>query len=176
MSTLPWNVLIVLSLSASTWEIRTLYTSGSSSPKCVVTLMLEIAPSFWGRWKRRHSNFDKSIPFALLSQVAGWLHLLLWPQISNYFLLIQWSSCFAVLLWPGIREYFAANPALTSELPSTVVKSKASETLIIQSEHEDSELGDEFYDALTRGESFEDGDSDDDDDATTPKVNTTVRS
>jgi hypothetical protein len=56
------------------------------------------------------------------------------------------------------------------------VKSKASETLIIQSEHEDSELGDEFYDALTRGESFEDGDSDDDDDATTPKVNTTVRS
>ncbi|ONM04503.1 Protein ENHANCED DISEASE RESISTANCE 2 [Zea mays] len=120
MSTLPWNVLIVLSLSASTWEIRTLYTSGSSSPKCVVTLMLEIAPSFWGRWKRRHSNFDKSIPFALLSQVAG------------------------------IREYFAANPALTSELPSTVVKSKASETLIIQSEHEDSELGDEFYDALTR--------------------------
>ncbi|XP_023156071.1 protein ENHANCED DISEASE RESISTANCE 2-like isoform X2 [Zea mays] len=127
-------------INPSTWEIRTLYTSGSSSPKCVVTLMLEIAPSFWGRWKRRHSNFDKSIPFALLSQVAG------------------------------IREYFAANPALTSELPSTVVKSKASETLIIQSEHEDSELGDEFYDALTRGESFEDGDSDDDDDATTPKV------
>lgn len=127
-------------INPSTWEIRTLYTSGSSSPKCVVTLMLEIAPSFWGRWKRRHSNFDKSIPFALLSQVAG------------------------------IREYFAANPALTSELPSTVVKSKASETLIIQSEHEDSELGDEFYDALARGESFEDGDSDDDDDATTPKA------
>ena len=67
---------------------------------------------------------------------------------------------------------------MTYELPSTVVKSKASETLIIQSEHEDSEPGDEFYDALVRGESFEDEDSnddDDDDDATSPKVNTIVR-
>ncbi|PAN35526.1 hypothetical protein PAHAL_6G215500 [Panicum hallii] len=133
-------------INPSTWEIRRLNTSGSS-PKCVVTLMLEISPSFWGRWKRRHSsNFDKSIPFALLSQVAG------------------------------LREYFAANPALTSDLPSTVVKSKASEPLIIQSELEDSEPGDEFYDALARGESFEDEDSDDDDDddddddATTPKA------
>ncbi|XP_022683345.1 protein ENHANCED DISEASE RESISTANCE 2-like isoform X1 [Setaria italica] len=123
-----------------TWEIRRLNTSGSS-PNCVVTLMLEISPSFWGRWKRRHSsNFDKSIPFALLSQVAG------------------------------LREYFAANPALTSDLPSTVVKSKASELLMIQSELEDSEPGDEFYDALARGESFEDEDSDDDDDAATPKA------
>ncbi|TKW10482.1 hypothetical protein SEVIR_6G167500v4 [Setaria viridis] len=123
-----------------TWEIRRLNTSGSS-PNCVVTLMLEISPSFWGRWKRRHSsNFDKSIPFALLSQVAG------------------------------LREYFAANPALTSDLPSTVVKSKASEPLMIQSELEDSEPGDEFYDALARGESFEDEDSDDDDDAATPKA------
>ncbi|CAL5001903.1 unnamed protein product [Urochloa decumbens] len=128
-------------INPSTWEIRRLNTSGPS-PKCVVTLMLEISSSFWGRWKRRHSsNFDKSIPFALLSQVAG------------------------------LREYFATNPALTSDLPSTVVKSKASEPLIIQSELEDSEPGDEFYDALARGESFEDEDSDDDyDDATTPKA------
>ncbi|CAL5006027.1 unnamed protein product [Urochloa decumbens] len=127
-------------INPSTWEIRRLNTSGSS-PKCVVTLMLEISSSFWGRWKRRHSsNFDKSIPFALLSQVAG------------------------------LREYFATNPALTSDLPSTVVKSTASEPLIIQSELEDSEPGDEFYDALARGESFEDEDSDDDDDATTPKA------
>jgi signal-transduction protein with cAMP-binding, CBS, and nucleotidyltransferase domain len=36
--------------------------------------------------------------------------------------------------------------------------------LIIQSELEDSEPNDEFYDALVRGESFEDEDSDDDDD------------
>lgn len=50
------------------------------------------------------------------------------------------------------------------------MKSKASEPLIIQSELEDSEPNDEFYDALVRGESFEDDDSDDDDDATTQKV------
>ena len=61
---------------------------------------------------------------------------------------------------------------MTSDLPSTVVKSKSSEPLIIQSELEDSEPGDEFYDALARGESFED--SDDDDDDATPKVNTMV--
>ncbi|KAJ1268606.1 hypothetical protein BS78_07G148000 [Paspalum vaginatum] len=126
-------------INPSTWEIRKLNTSGSSSPKCVVTLMLEISRSFWGRWKRRHSsNFDKSIPYALLSQVAG------------------------------LREYFAANPALTSDLPSTVVKSNASEPLMIQSELEDTETGDQFYDALTRGESFEDEDSDDDE--ITPKA------
>nr|CAB3483074.1 unnamed protein product [Digitaria exilis] len=68
-----------------------------------------------------------------------------------------------------LREYFAVNPALTSDLPSTVVKSKASEPLLIQNELEDSEPGDEFYDALARGESFEDEDSDDDD-AVTPKA------
>lgn len=167
-------MLIVLLISASTWEIRRLNTSGSS-PKCVVTLMLEISPSFWGRWKRRHSsNFDKSIPFALLSQVAGWSYLLLWQQVSiNFDHIVKFLLYF--VLWPGLREYFAANPALTSDLPSTVVKSKASEPLIIHSELEDTEPGDEFYDALARGESFEDEDSDDDDDdddAITPKVNT----
>ncbi|XP_047073041.1 protein ENHANCED DISEASE RESISTANCE 2-like [Lolium rigidum] len=121
-------------INPTTWEIRRLNTSGST-PKCIVTRMVEISPSFWDRWKRRTStNFDRSIAYALLSQVAG------------------------------LREYFAANPAITSDSPSTVVKSKASEPLIIQSELEDSEPNDEFYDALVRGESFEDEDSDDDDD------------
>uniref|UniRef100_A0A0E0LV93 Protein ENHANCED DISEASE RESISTANCE 2 C-terminal domain-containing protein n=1 Tax=Oryza punctata TaxID=4537 RepID=A0A0E0LV93_ORYPU len=123
----------------STWELRRLNPPGSSTPKCLVTHMLEMTPSFWDRWKRRHSvNFDRSIAFALLSQVAG------------------------------LREYFAANPALMSDLPSTVVKPKASDSLIIQSELEDSELNDEFYDALARGESF-DEDSDDDDNDMIPK-------
>ncbi|XP_052164787.1 protein ENHANCED DISEASE RESISTANCE 2-like [Oryza glaberrima] len=122
-------------INSSTWELRRLNPPGSSTPKCLVTHMLEMSPSFWDRWKRRHNeNFDRSIAFALLSQVAG------------------------------LREYFAANPALTSDLPSTVVKPKQSDSLIIQSELEDSELNDEFYDALARGESFEDEDSDDDDD------------
>jgi hypothetical protein len=80
--TLPWNVLIMPYLSASTWEIRRLNSPGSSTGKSVVTLMLEIAPTFWDRWKRRHSsNFDRSIPFALLSQVAGWSSLLLLKKL-----------------------------------------------------------------------------------------------
>ena len=76
------------------------------------------------------------------------------------------------MLFRSLREYFAANPAITSDFPSTIVKSKASEPLIIQSEFEDSGPNDEFYDALVRGESFEDDDDDDDDedDDTTPKV------
>ncbi|XBH91535.1 hypothetical protein VPH35_082907 [Triticum aestivum] len=129
-------------INPTTWEIKRLNTS-ESTPKCIVTRMVEISPCFWDRWRRRtSSNFERSIPFALLSQVAG------------------------------LREYFAANPAITPDLPSTVVKSKVSESLIIQSELEYSEPNDEFYDALVRGESFE-GDSDDDDDdddVTTPKA------
>uniref|UniRef100_A0A453KJ10 Uncharacterized protein n=1 Tax=Aegilops tauschii subsp. strangulata TaxID=200361 RepID=A0A453KJ10_AEGTS len=114
-----------LVLPATTWEIKRLNTS-ESTPKCIVTRMVEISPCFWDRWRRRtSSNFERSIPFALLSQVAG------------------------------LREYFAANPAITPDLPSTVVKSKVSESLIIQSELEYSEPNDEFYDALVRGESFE---------------------
>uniref|UniRef100_A0A0D9X891 START domain-containing protein n=2 Tax=Leersia perrieri TaxID=77586 RepID=A0A0D9X891_9ORYZ len=129
-------------VNSSTWELRRLNPPGSSTPKCLVTHMLEMTPSFWDRWKRRHSaNFDRSIAFALLSQVAG------------------------------LREYFAANPALTSDSPSTVLKPKASDSLIIHSELEDSEPNDEFYDALARGESFEDEDSDDDEeDDVTPKT------
>ncbi|KAF0919831.1 hypothetical protein E2562_031688 [Oryza meyeriana var. granulata] len=127
-------------INSSTWELRRLNPPGSSTPKCLVTHMLEMTPSFWDRWKRKHSvNFDRNIAFALLSQVAG------------------------------LREYFAANPALTSDLPSTVLRPKASDSLIIQSELEDSEPNDEFYDALARGESFEDEDSEDDDDDVIPK-------
>ncbi|KAL6859367.1 hypothetical protein ACP4OV_017626 [Aristida adscensionis] len=136
-----FNGLSDLNLSASTWEIKRLNTSQSSTPMSIVTNTLEICPSFWGRWKRRHSsNFDKSIPFALLSQVAG------------------------------LREYFEANPGLTSDFPTAVVKPKASVPLIIQGELEDSEPNDEFYDALARGESFEDEDSDDDDAVMTSKA------
>ncbi|VAI31215.1 unnamed protein product [Triticum turgidum subsp. durum] len=129
-------------INPTTWEIKRLNTS-ESTPKCIVTRMVEISPSFWDRWRRRtSSNFERSIPFALLSQVAG------------------------------LREYFAANPAIRPDFPSTVVKSKVSESLIIQSELEYSEPNDEFYDALVRGESFEgdsDDDDNDDDDVTTPK-------
>lgn len=45
---------------------------GSTSPKCLVTQILEINSAGWCRWKKNHcSKFEKSIPYALLIQVAG---------------------------------------------------------------------------------------------------------
>jgi len=37
--------------------------------------MLEVEYDGWSSWKKnRNSKFEKSIPFALLCQVAGWSH------------------------------------------------------------------------------------------------------
>ena len=60
-------------MAASTWEIRSLNTPmGSNIAKCLVTQMLEIHTSGWCRWKKNScSKFEKTIPYALLSQVAG---------------------------------------------------------------------------------------------------------
>ncbi|PIA45690.1 hypothetical protein AQUCO_01600133v1 [Aquilegia coerulea] len=78
-------------LNPSTWEIRCLTSSDSNVPRCLVTLMLEIHSSGWFRWKRNHSQFEKTVPYALLCQVAG------------------------------LREYFGANPALVVVSPTTIV-------------------------------------------------------
>lgn len=69
-----WFFLFV-SIVASTWEIRNLNTStGSNAPRSLVTQMLEIHSSCWFRWKKEHSSkFEKSVPYALLCQVAGLL-------------------------------------------------------------------------------------------------------
>nr|XP_019707974.1 LOW QUALITY PROTEIN: protein ENHANCED DISEASE RESISTANCE 2-like [Elaeis guineensis] len=120
-------------INPSIWEIRTLNTSESSTAKCLVTQMLEIRSSVWGRWKRqRISNFEKTIPYALLCQVAG------------------------------LREYFGANPALISESSSPTVHSKISYISSDQDAFEESEVKDEFYDAIANDDSLEDEDSDDD--------------
>ncbi|XP_072991915.1 protein ENHANCED DISEASE RESISTANCE 2 isoform X2 [Typha latifolia] len=119
-------------INPSTWEIRRLNTS-SSTPKCLVTQMLEFHFSFWDRWKRMHpSSFEKTLHYALLCQVAG------------------------------LREYFGANPTLTSDSPSTILHSKIPGTSSTRAELEGSELNDEFYDAIANGDSLEDEDSDDD--------------
>ncbi|KAM7268894.1 hypothetical protein ACFE04_011060 [Oxalis oulophora] len=82
--------------SASTWEIRKLNTPmGANIERCLVTQMLEMYSSSWFRWKKDNSSkFEKSIPYALLSQVAG------------------------------LKEFIGANPALKFESVSTVVHSK----------------------------------------------------
>ncbi|XP_020089742.1 protein ENHANCED DISEASE RESISTANCE 2-like [Ananas comosus] len=122
-----------IKMNPSIWEIRRLSTSGSSTSKCLVTQMLEINSSFWDKWKRRRSsNFERTISFALLCQVAG------------------------------LREYFGANPSLTSDSPTTIVHAKVSDPSGTHVELEDPDSKDEFYDAIADGDSLDDEDSDDD--------------
>ncbi|KAK1292982.1 hypothetical protein QJS10_CPB17g00248 [Acorus calamus] len=120
-------------INPSIWEIRRLNTSPSSrDSKCLVTQMLELQPGGWGLWKkRRRLDFEKTIPYTLLCQVAG------------------------------LREYFGANPALTYDSSTTI--SNISNASSVSSEFEDSEVQEEFYDAIAADECLEDEDSDDDD-------------
>ncbi|RWR91083.1 protein ENHANCED DISEASE RESISTANCE 2 isoform X1 [Cinnamomum micranthum f. kanehirae] len=122
-----------IKINPSIWEIRRLNPSlTSSADKCLVTHMMEIHSSGWGRWKKRYfSKFEKTIPYVLLCQVAG------------------------------LREFFQANPALTSDSPTTILHSKMSSSSSSFVDFEDSEVGDQFYDAIA-AEPSEDEDSDDD--------------
>lgn len=125
-------------VNPSTWEIRNLNTPmGSNTARCIVTQMLEVHQSGWCRWKKnRTSKFEKSIPYALLSQVAG------------------------------LKEYLGANPALKVESSTTVVQTKFSDGAISSSEFDDTEVQDEFYDAIAADTSSSSDESDGDDEGT----------
>ncbi|CAK8534458.1 unnamed protein product [Lathyrus sativus] len=79
-------------INPSTWEIRNLNTPmGSNLPRCLVTHTLEIHSTNWHRWKNSQcTKFEKSIPYALLCQVAG------------------------------LKEYIGANPALQQDTVTVV--------------------------------------------------------
>ncbi|CAI9787402.1 unnamed protein product [Fraxinus pennsylvanica] len=121
-------------ISPSTWEISNLSTSSSSNTaRCLVTQMLEISPRGWLKWRNNDSQkFEKTVPYALLSQVAG------------------------------LKEYVGANPALTSVSSTSFVQSKISHVSSSSSEFEDAEMADEFYDAISTDSSSEDEDDDND--------------
>ncbi|KAE8126128.1 hypothetical protein FH972_020873 [Carpinus fangiana] len=124
-------------INPSTWEITSLNTPiGSNAPKCLVTQMLEMHSSQWFGWKQNHcSKFEKSVPYALLCQVAG------------------------------LKEYIGANPALKFESVTTVIHSKISDVSFSNGEYEDAEVQDEFYDAIagnSSSSSSEDEESDND--------------
>lgn len=73
-------------VAASTWEIRNLNTTmGLDRPRCLVTHTLEIHSQSWYRWKnnQHYTKFEKSIPYALLCQVAGQVIELLFPYCIN---------------------------------------------------------------------------------------------
>ncbi|KAK9027100.1 hypothetical protein V6N11_066945 [Hibiscus sabdariffa] len=112
-------------INPSTWEIRSLNTPmGSNNAKCLVTHMLEFHTVGWGRWKKNSSTkFENTIPYALLSQVAG------------------------------LKEYIEANPSLSFESSTMVVLSNLSDASTSNSDIEDLEVQDEFYDAVAGGSS-----------------------
>ncbi|WCJ29841.1 hypothetical protein M5689_011445 [Euphorbia peplus] len=122
-------------MNPSTWEIRNMNTPmGSSSMKCILTQTLEIHDKGWFGWKTNHSSkFEKTIPYALLSQVAA------------------------------LKEYIEANPALKSKDPTTVMQSKSSAYSRSVTVYEDTEqeLNDEFFDAISADSSSSE-ESDDD--------------
>uniref|UniRef100_A0A7N0SWV4 START domain-containing protein n=1 Tax=Kalanchoe fedtschenkoi TaxID=63787 RepID=A0A7N0SWV4_KALFE len=122
-------------INPSTWEIKSLNTAmGSTTPKCLVAQTLEIHSISWCRWKQqRCSKFEKTMPYALLCQVSG------------------------------LKEYIEANPSLKFESPVTVMQSKFSDVSLSSSDFEDSEVQDEFYDAIAGDSSSSDDDSPDDD-------------
>ncbi|PIN09380.1 hypothetical protein CDL12_18033 [Handroanthus impetiginosus] len=119
-------------INPSTWEISNLSTSSSSNTaRCLVTQTLEINLKGWFKWRNKHcQKFERTVPYALLSQVSG------------------------------LKEYVGANPALTSESSTTTIQSKVSDLSGANSEFEDAEAADEFYDAIAEDSSSEDEDSD----------------
>ncbi|XP_021634839.1 protein ENHANCED DISEASE RESISTANCE 2 isoform X2 [Manihot esculenta] len=121
-------------INPSTWEIRNLNTPmGSNTMRCIVTQTLEVHHAGWCRWKRNHcSKFEKSLPYALLSQVAG------------------------------LKEYVGANPTLKSKYATVVVHRKVSDDSTYSSENEDTEVKDEFYDAISADSSSSEGSDDED--------------
>ncbi|XP_010245529.1 PREDICTED: protein ENHANCED DISEASE RESISTANCE 2-like isoform X1 [Nelumbo nucifera] len=120
-------------INPSTWEIRGLNEPlDSNAARCLVTLILEIDPHGWGKWKKNdHSKFEYTIPNALLCQVAA------------------------------LKEYFGANPALTCDFSTNILHSKSSNSSGINNEFEDGKVNEEFYDATAADSLCKDEDSDD---------------
>jgi hypothetical protein len=93
--------------------------------------MVEIHSVGWWKWKKNHfSKFEKSVPYALLCQVAG------------------------------LKEYIAANPALKFKSAASVIQSKISQLSVSNAESEADAVHDEFYDAVSADSSSSDEESD----------------
>ncbi|KAK8535253.1 hypothetical protein V6N13_081392 [Hibiscus sabdariffa] len=123
-------------INPSTWEIRSINVPmGSNIAKCLITHMLEFHTVGWLRWKKHSSSkFENTVPYALLSQVSG------------------------------LKEYIGANPSLSIESSTMVVQSKLSDVSTSNSDFEDSDVHDEFYDAIAGGSSSSSEDEESEDD------------
>jgi hypothetical protein len=70
----------------------------------------------------------------------------------------------------GLKEYISANPAFKFEHSTTVINSRISDGAISSSEYEDSEVQDEFYDAMADDSSSSSSEEESDDDHEKVKV------
>lgn len=71
--------------------------------------------------------------------------------------LLQRQLCFFCFCnRSGLKEYIGANPALKFESSTTVIQSKLSEVSVSNAEFEESEVKDEFYDAMSADSSSSD--------------------
>lgn len=66
------------------------------------------------------------------------------------------------LLQSGLKEYVGANPTLKSKYATVVVHRKVSDDSTYSSENEDTEVKDEFYDAISADSSSSEGSDDED--------------
>ncbi|XP_031385950.1 protein ENHANCED DISEASE RESISTANCE 2-like isoform X2 [Punica granatum] len=131
-----------ITVNPSTWEIRAINTPmGMNTAKCLVTHMLEINSVGWCRWKNDHcSKFEKTVPYALLCQVSG------------------------------LKEYVEANPVLKSEAAAAFSQVKVSDLSSSNSDYEDINGEDEFYDAVSADSSSSEGSDDEETDEKVKKV------
>ncbi|MED6121883.1 hypothetical protein PIB30_034307 [Stylosanthes scabra] len=118
-------------INPSTWEIRDLNTPmGLENQKCLVTHTLEIHSVSWFHWKNNNQNskFERSIPYALLCQVAG------------------------------LKEYIGANPSIQQRNSTSALQDKILKSPMSSAKYEEDDVQDEFYDAITKDSSDEESD------------------
>ncbi|KAL2465615.1 Protein of unknown function (DUF1336) [Abeliophyllum distichum] len=119
-------------INPSTWEISNL--SISSSSNTVRCLVTQMLEISPKGWRKWRNNHSQKF-----------------EKTVPYALLCQVA---------GLKEYVGANPALTSVSSTTVFQSKISH--FSSSSGEDSQVADEFYDAVSDDSSSEDEDDDND--------------
>ncbi|XP_052621676.1 protein ENHANCED DISEASE RESISTANCE 2 [Lactuca sativa] len=134
-------------VSPSTWEIKNLSTNvPSNGGRCLVTHMLEVHSKSWSKWKNNQSSkFEKTIPYALLNQASGLKAYLDIKYVPN--------------TKPEERKHESSSSSSSSS-STTVSQNEVSSP---NSEYEEDEIADQFYDAISAYSSSDDDDSDYDD-------------
>ncbi|CAL5374341.1 unnamed protein product [Camellia sinensis] len=126
----------------------------------------EINPFNMGDQKFEHISCFK---FYKMSCNTNTRDTLCWlAQVEEYSMVKVRKDCSLCNVEPsgsGLKEYIGGNPSLISESSTTFVHSKISDFSSSNSEYEDSEVADEFYDAIADDSSSDDEDGDNEEEA-----------